>query len=82
MKDGPETPTDDVKSLSGLLNHQDGGGVSTILMVMSGVRPGRLNAPVVFLSALPFPVTVGLADVGVTCSCLVVLVLVLVTTAC
>jgi len=56
MKDGPETLTDDVKSLSGLLNHQDGGGVSTILMVMSGVRPGRLNTPVVFLSALPFPV--------------------------
>jgi len=47
--------------------NQDGGEVSTILMVMSGVRPGRLNAPVVFLSALPFPVTVCLADMGITC---------------
>jgi hypothetical protein len=35
MKDGPETPTDDVES-PGLLNHQEGGGISTILMVMSG----------------------------------------------
>jgi len=67
MKDGPETLTDDIESLSGLLNHQDGGGVSTILMVMNGVRPGRLNAPVFFIFALPFPVTVRMADVGVAC---------------